>query len=71
MWLPQSLHMMGALSDRFAGVRRVTAHVNCWLVLAFTQINDMPEQTIRRPLRVADLDDHLRADPMYPRQHQR
>jgi hypothetical protein len=31
----------------------------------------MTEQTIRRPLSIADLDDHLRAHPMHPRQHQR
>jgi hypothetical protein len=50
-----------ALSDRFAGERRVSAHLDGGLVLAFSQINDMPEQTVRRPLGVADLDDHLRA----------
>ena len=31
----------------------------------------MPEQTVRRPLDEADLDDHLRPHPMHPRQHQR
>ena len=47
------------------------AHLDGWLVLALTQINDMPEQTVSRPLGVADLNDHLRAHPMPPRQHQR
>ena len=50
---------------------RVTAHLDGWLVLALAQINDVAEQTVWRPLGVADLDDHLRAYPMYPRQHQR
>jgi hypothetical protein len=35
-------------------------------VLALTQIDDMPEQTVRRPLGVADLDHHLGAYPMHP-----
>jgi hypothetical protein len=48
-----------------------SAHLAGWLVLALTQINDMPKQTVSRPLGVADLNDHLRAHPMNPRQHQR
>jgi hypothetical protein len=31
----------------------------------------MPEQTVRRPLSIADLDDHLRSHPMRPTEHQR
>ena len=47
------------------------AHLDGWLVLALTQINDMPEQTVSRPLGVADLDNHLGPDPMDPTEHQR
>jgi hypothetical protein len=31
----------------------------------------MPKQAIRCHLDIADLDDHLRADPMDPREHER
>ena len=30
----------------------------------------MPEQTVRCPFNVANLDDDLRSDPMDPRQHE-
>jgi hypothetical protein len=48
-------------------MRWAAAHPAGQLILALAQIDDMPEQTIRRPLDVANLYDHLRAHPMYSR----
>jgi hypothetical protein len=53
--------------DGKESVKSVAAHVGCRLVLALSEIDDMPEQTVRRPLDVADLDHHLRAHPVHPR----
>jgi hypothetical protein len=39
--------------------------------LALAQLDDMPEQTVRRPLDVADLDDHFGPYPMDAAKHQR
>ena len=36
------------------------------LILALAQVDDMPEQTVRGPLDVTDLDDHFGAHPMDP-----
>ena len=60
------LHVMITRRSCFR-TRPVTPHLDGRLVLAFTQINDMPEQTIRRPRRVADFDDHFCSNPMNPR----
>jgi hypothetical protein len=48
-------------------MRWAAAHPAGQLILALAQVDDMPEQTIRRPLDVANLYDHLRAHPMYSR----
>lgn len=56
-------------SDNESGRSRPD-HVSRRFVLAFTQIDDVPEQTVRSPLNVADLDDHFRAHPM-AREHER
>src|SRR5438046_2103051 len=48
----------------------VTANFDCRLVLALTQIDDMPEKAVRRPFGVTDLDNHLGAHPMNPAEHQ-
>jgi hypothetical protein len=58
-------------SDPSSQSGSIPAHLDGWLVFALTQINHMPEQTVSRPLGVADLNDHLRAHPMHPRQRQR
>lgn len=47
-----------------------SGHIARRFVLAFTQIDDMAEQTVRSPLDVADLDDHFGAHPMHATQHE-
>src|SRR5580700_734654 len=54
-----------------AWIEWVAAHLDRRLVLALAQIDDMPEQTVRRPLGIADLDHHFGPNPLHPRQHQR
>ncbi len=61
-------HSVSAVSETTVSLGSVAAHIGRRLVLALAQINHMPEQTVRRPLDVADLDDHLRPHPMYSRQ---
>ena len=46
------------------------AHFDGRFIFALAQINDMPEQTVRRPFDVADFYDHFRTDPMHAREHQ-
>jgi hypothetical protein len=48
-----------------------TANVDRQLVLSLAQIDDVPEQTIRRPLDVADLDDPLGPHSMDSAQYER
>ena len=52
-------------------MRWTAAHLGSQLILSLAQINDMPEQTVRRPLGIADLDDHFGPHPMDPAKHQR
>ena len=52
-----------------AAMRWATAHLVGQLILALAQIDDMPEQTVRGPLDVTDLDDHFGAHPMDPAKH--
>ena len=52
--------------SRLASMRQAAAHLDGQLVLALAQVDDMPEQTIRGPLDVTNLYDHLRAHPMDP-----
>src|ERR1700680_4414742 len=54
-----------------ATMRWAAAHLAGQLSLALPQVDDMPEQTIRGPLDVTNLYDHLRAHPMDPAKHQR
>jgi hypothetical protein len=54
-----------------SSTRSFAAHLDCRFVLALAQIHNMPEQTVRRPLDVADLGDHFGPDPMDPAKHQR
>ena len=48
----------------------LAAHISGRLVLALAQIDDMAEQPIWCHLDVRDLDDHFRAHPVDPREHQ-
>jgi hypothetical protein len=52
-------------------MRWAAAHLAGQLILALAQVDDMPEQTVRSPLDVANLYDHFRANPMDPAKHQR
>ena len=52
-------------------MRSATAHLDGQLILALTQIDNMPEQTVRRPFDIADLDDRFGLHPMDPAKHQR
>jgi len=52
-------------------MRWAAAHLAGQLILALAQVDDMPEQTVRGPLDVTNLYDHLRAHPMDPAKHQR
>jgi len=54
-----------------ANMRSAAAHLVRQLILALAKVDDVSQQTVRRPLDIADLDDHLRADPMDPREHKR
>src|SRR6516162_5389016 len=57
--------------SRLANASTAAAHLHGQFVLAFTQVDNMSEQDIRRPLDVADLDDHIGPHPMDPAKHQR
>ena len=57
--------------SRLSSMRAAAANLAGQLIFALAQIDDVSQQTVRRPLDVADLNDHLRAHPMHPRQHQR
>ena len=52
-------------------MRWAAAHLAGQLILALAQVDDMPQQTVRGPLDVTNLYDHLRAHPMDPAKHQR
>jgi hypothetical protein len=52
-------------------MRWAAAYLAGQLILALAQVDDVPEQTVRGPLDVANLYDHLRAHPMNPAKHQR
>ena len=45
--------------SRRASMRSIPPHFGRQLILALAQVDDMPQQTIRRPFDVADLDDHF------------
>src|SRR5437870_527386 len=49
-----------------ATMRWAAAHLAGQLILALAQVDDMPEQTVRRPFDIADLDDHFGPRPMHP-----
>src|SRR6201982_1330826 len=55
---------------RHADMGWAAAHLGSQLVLPLAQIDDVTQQTVRRPFDVADFDDHLRAHPMDPREHE-
>lgn len=68
--------MIGELADRSSRIPvhrsgSVSSNITGGFVLAFTEVHDMPKQTVWRPFGIADFDDHLRPHPMDPRQHQR
>jgi hypothetical protein len=52
-------------------VRAAAAHLAGQLIFALAQVDDMPEQPIRRPFDVGNFYDHLRAHPMDPAKHER
>jgi hypothetical protein len=52
-------------------MRSTTAHLGRQLILALAEVDDMSEQTIRRPLNIAHLGHHFRPHPMDPAKHQR
>ena len=52
-------------------MRWAAAHLGGQLVSALAQVDDVPEQTVRHPLDVADLDDHFGPHPMHSREHER
>jgi hypothetical protein len=52
-------------------MRSAAAHLGGQLILAFAQVDDMPEQTVRCPLDITDLDDHFGPHPMNSAQDQR
>jgi hypothetical protein len=60
-----------ARESRCTGLGTVSANITGRLVLALSQVNDMPKQTVRRPFGVADFDDHFVPDPMDSRQDKR
>ena len=71
----------GCTSDRIVGstlprlslaeVGCATAHLCSQLILAFAQVHNVPEQAVRCPLDKTHFDDHFRAHPMHPREHER
>src|SRR5512133_3631057 len=52
-------------------MRSAAAYLDGRFIFALAQVDDMPEQTVRGPLDVTNLYDHLRAHPMDPAKHQR
>ena len=52
-----------------ASIRSAAMHLHGQLIVALAQINDVPQQTVRRPLDIADLDDHFGPYPMDPAKH--
>jgi hypothetical protein len=52
-------------------MRSASAHLGSQLIFALTLVDDVPEQPIRRPFHITDLDDHFGPDPMDPAKHQR
>src|SRR5438445_9504656 len=62
-WSARELHGLG--------LGPISPHLNRRLVLALAQIHDMPEQTVRGPLDVADLDHNRGAHTMEPTEQPR
>jgi hypothetical protein len=54
-----------------ASMRFAAAHLDGQLIWALTQVDDMPEQTVRRPLDVTHFYAHFGPHPMDPAKHQR
>jgi hypothetical protein len=52
-------------------MRWAAAHLSGQLIFTLAQVNDMPEQAVRRPFHIPDLDDHFGPDPMNSADHQR
>ena len=57
--------------SRLASIRSAAAHLDGQLILALAEVDDMPQQPVRRPFAVANFYNHLRAHPMDSREHQR
>ena len=49
-----------------SSARSIAVHFDCRFVLALAQVHHMSQQTVRRPLSIADLDDHFGPHPMDP-----
>ena len=54
-----------------ASMMSVAAHLGSQLIFALAQVDDMSEQTVRRPFDITDLDDHFGPYPMDPTKHER
>src|SRR5690242_12375400 len=67
----RALRLSSRNRDGFASMRSVPTHLGSRLILALAQVNHVPEQTVRRPFDIADLDDHFGLDPMDPTKHER
>ena len=47
-------------------MRSATAHISGQFIFALAQVDDVSQQTVRRPFDIADLDNHFGPYPMHP-----
>ena len=65
------LRSVRSLRSRLTSMRSAAAHLGRQLILALSQVHDMPQQAIGRPFHITDFDDHFRPHPMESAKHQR